>query len=214
MLLEILTMWVVRSTVLLTSTLMRFALTMSWLTVKHTTNTADNNANWKLSRRMAVVADEAGFLQKFSKRFLQHYRESLGLVFNQSTWRFPTRVTWQTVVIFKILKTKSKQYILCPVSLYALIIINPIIYNSMCSLRNIHQFRQFPRLRWNFAPKWTFIISNMAGDGDRSRSLKEALYESLIAILSPEQAVRAAGEEQVKALEVTEGVLRSCIAYK
>ncbi|KAI0216737.1 Importin-9 [Lamellibrachia satsuma] len=44
----------------------------------------------------------------------------------------------------------------------------------------------------------------MAGDGDRSRSLKEALYESLIAILSPEQAVRAAGEEQVKALEVTE----------
>jgi len=54
----------------------------------------------------------------------------------------------------------------------------------------------------------------MAGDGDRSRSLKEALYESLIAILSPEQAVRAAGEEQVKALEVTEGVLRSSFACK
>ena len=54
----------------------------------------------------------------------------------------------------------------------------------------------------------------MAGGGDRSRSLKEALYESLVAILSPEQAVRKAGEEQVKALEVTEGVSHSCIVSK
>ena len=43
------------------------------------------------------------------------------------------------------------------------------------------------------------------GDVDRSRSLKEALFESLTAILSPIQDVRASGEEQVKALEVTEG---------
>ena len=46
----------------------------------------------------------------------------------------------------------------------------------------------------------------MAGDGNRSQSLKEALFESLSAILSPVHEVRAAGEEQVKALEVTEGV--------
>ncbi|KAK2163574.1 hypothetical protein LSH36_77g04009 [Paralvinella palmiformis] len=44
----------------------------------------------------------------------------------------------------------------------------------------------------------------MAGDSDRSRSLKEALYESLTAVLSPAQEARLAGEEQVKALEVTE----------
>ena len=43
------------------------------------------------------------------------------------------------------------------------------------------------------------------GDAERSRSLKEALFESLTAILSPVQDVRASGEEQVKALEVTEG---------
>ncbi|XP_013378770.1 importin-9 isoform X2 [Lingula anatina] len=44
----------------------------------------------------------------------------------------------------------------------------------------------------------------MAGDIDRNRSLKEALFESLTAILSPMQNVRASGEEQIKALEVTE----------
>ncbi|KAL3853056.1 hypothetical protein ACJMK2_016638 [Sinanodonta woodiana] len=44
----------------------------------------------------------------------------------------------------------------------------------------------------------------MAAQSDHSRSLKEALIESLTAILSPIQDVRAAGEEQVKALEVTE----------
>ena len=45
----------------------------------------------------------------------------------------------------------------------------------------------------------------MAGDSERSRSLKEALFESLTAVLSPAQEARLAGEEQVKALEVTEG---------
>lgn len=45
----------------------------------------------------------------------------------------------------------------------------------------------------------------MAGAGDHSRSLKEALVESLNAILSPIHNVRVSGEEQVKALEVTEG---------
>lgn len=49
------------------------------------------------------------------------------------------------------------------------------------------------------------IFSNMAGAGDHSRSLKEALVESLNAILSPIHNVRISGEEQVKALEVTEG---------
>ncbi|XP_064607438.1 importin-9-like [Liolophura sinensis] len=44
----------------------------------------------------------------------------------------------------------------------------------------------------------------MAGPVDVNRSLKEALYESLSAILSPEQSIRAGGEEQIKALEVTE----------
>ena len=46
----------------------------------------------------------------------------------------------------------------------------------------------------------------MAGDSDRNRSLKEALLESLAAVLSPEQSTRQSGEEQVKALEVTEGI--------
>ena len=45
----------------------------------------------------------------------------------------------------------------------------------------------------------------MAGAGDHSRSLKEALVESLNAVLSPIHNVRISGEEQVKALEVTEG---------
>lgn len=49
------------------------------------------------------------------------------------------------------------------------------------------------------------IFSNMAGAGDHSRSLKEALVESLNAILLPIHNVRISGEEQVKALEVTEG---------
>jgi len=46
----------------------------------------------------------------------------------------------------------------------------------------------------------------MAGAGEHSRSLKEALVESLNSILSPLQNVRASGEEQIKALEVTEGI--------
>ena len=48
----------------------------------------------------------------------------------------------------------------------------------------------------------------MAADMERNRSLKEALFESLSAILSPMHDVRAAGEEQIKALEVTEGLCR------
>lgn len=44
----------------------------------------------------------------------------------------------------------------------------------------------------------------MAGNGERNRSLKEALFESLTAILSPQHDVRVNGEEQIKALEVTE----------
>ncbi|KAK3102093.1 hypothetical protein FSP39_008660 [Pinctada imbricata] len=44
----------------------------------------------------------------------------------------------------------------------------------------------------------------MAGGGDHNRSLKEALIESLNSILSPLKDVRSSGEEQIKALEVTE----------
>ena len=47
----------------------------------------------------------------------------------------------------------------------------------------------------------------MAGEVERSRTLKESLFESLTAILSPMQDVRAAGEEQIKVLEVTEGMV-------
>lgn len=46
----------------------------------------------------------------------------------------------------------------------------------------------------------------IAGDDNLSRSLKEALYETLTAILSPIQEVRTTAEEQIKALEVTEGM--------
>jgi len=45
----------------------------------------------------------------------------------------------------------------------------------------------------------------MAGDSERCRSLKEALFEVLAAVLSNEHGIRAAGEEQMKTLEVTEG---------
>ncbi|RUS86218.1 hypothetical protein EGW08_006013, partial [Elysia chlorotica] len=41
-------------------------------------------------------------------------------------------------------------------------------------------------------------------DVDRNRSLKEIIYESLTAILSPDLLVRSGGEDQIKALEVTE----------
>ncbi|BFZ10398.1 hypothetical protein BsWGS_13436 [Bradybaena similaris] len=45
----------------------------------------------------------------------------------------------------------------------------------------------------------------MAGaEGDRNRSLKEIIYESLNAILSPDLLTRSSGEDQIKALEVTE----------
>lgn len=45
----------------------------------------------------------------------------------------------------------------------------------------------------------------MANEGDRTHSLKEAVFESLVAILSPMQDVIKSGEDQIKALEVTEG---------
>lgn len=46
----------------------------------------------------------------------------------------------------------------------------------------------------------------MAGaEGDRNRSLKEIIYESLNAILSSDLLTRSSGEDQIKALEVTEG---------
>ena len=46
---------------------------------------------------------------------------------------------------------------------------------------------------------------NMAVYVERCRSLKEALFEALAAVLSNEHDIRAAGEEQMKILEVTEG---------
>ncbi len=56
------------------------------------------------------------------------------------------------------------------------------------------------------APNLRAYFLKMAADMERNRSLKEALLESLSAILSPMADVRAAGEEQIKALEVTEGL--------
>ena len=54
----------------------------------------------------------------------------------------------------------------------------------------------------NFFPS----IFNMAAAADeRNRSLKQALIESLTAILSPDQQARQLAEEQLKVLEVTEG---------
>lgn len=41
--------------------------------------------------------------------------------------------------------------------------------------------------------------------GPVQQGLKEALIEALTSILSPVQEVRAAAEEQIKVLEVTEG---------
>lgn len=41
--------------------------------------------------------------------------------------------------------------------------------------------------------------------GPVQQGLKDALIETLTAILSPAQEVRAAAEEQIKVLEVTEG---------
>lgn len=47
--------------------------------------------------------------------------------------------------------------------------------------------------------------------GPVQQGLKEALFEALGSILSPVQEVRAAGEEQIKVLEVTEGERRGGI---
>jgi len=54
-------------------------------------------------------------------------------------------------------------------------------------------------------PKFSFTFSFKMAGSDRSLSLKEALIESLGSILSPDHDLRVSGEEQVKALEVTEG---------
>lgn len=70
----------------------------------------------------------------------------------------------------------------------------------------------------NFFPS----ISNMAAAAEeRNRSLKQALIESLTAILSPDQQARQQAEEQLKVLEVTEGkiisllwiIYRSCAQF-
>lgn len=56
--------------------------------------------------------------------------------------------------------------------------------------------------------------------GPVQQGLKEALIETLTAILSPVQEVRAAAEEQIKVLEVTEGEkwpdykLHQCLTFK
>lgn len=47
----------------------------------------------------------------------------------------------------------------------------------------------------------------MAGVVAGNCSIKEALFEALSAVLSVDQDVRNTGEEQMKALEVTEGIL-------
>jgi len=53
----------------------------------------------------------------------------------------------------------------------------------------------------------------MEGDSERCRSLKEALFEALAAVLSNEHDTRAAGEEQMKTLEVTEGNFTKLAAW-
>lgn len=63
-------------------------------------------------------------------------------------------------------------------------------------------------MRENFFPS----ISNMAAAAEeRNRSLKQALIESLTAILSPDQQARQLAEEQLKVLEVTEGEIISLL---
>jgi len=52
----------------------------------------------------------------------------------------------------------------------------------------------------------------MEGDSERCRSLKEALFEALAAVLSNEHDTRSAGEEQMKTLEVTEGTFTKLAA--
>ena len=66
----------------------------------------------------------------------------------------------------------------------------------------------FKRFRAKFlacATLQNFDQFNMAAVEDRNRSLKQALVESLSAILSPDQQSRQTAEEQLKVLEVTEG---------
>lgn len=54
----------------------------------------------------------------------------------------------------------------------------------------------------------------MATANERSQSLKETLLESLRAILSPDQSVRQIGEDQLKVLEVTEGMFCGLKTHK
>lgn len=64
----------------------------------------------------------------------------------------------------------------------------------------------FPAKLFACAKHFFPSISNMAAAADeRNRSLKQALIESLTAILSPDQQARQLAEEQLKVLEVTEG---------
>jgi hypothetical protein len=51
------------------------------------------------------------------------------------------------------------------------------------------------------------VLSNpsVASSPEVSRSLKEALFETLNGILSPHHDVRIGAEERIQALEVTEG---------
>ena len=53
-----------------------------------------------------------------------------------------------------------------------------------------------------------------AANEERTRSLKQALLESLTAILSPDQETRRMGEEQLKVLEVTEGRTKRIVIYR
>ncbi len=51
---------------------------------------------------------------------------------------------------------------------------------------------------------------------ERNRSLRDTLLQNLSAILSPQQEVRAAAEEYVETLEVTEGsvLFHSRVTFK
>ena len=71
---------------------------------------------------------------------------------------------------------------------------------------------KFPAKIFACAKSYFLSISNMAAAvEDRNRSLKQALIESLTAILSPDQQARQMAEEQLKVLEVTEGGIFSLL---
>ena len=71
---------------------------------------------------------------------------------------------------------------------------------------DVRRLKIFPAKIFACAKLYFFSDSNMAATAeDRNRSLKQALVESLTAILSPDQQARQMAEEQLKVLEVTEG---------